>query len=176
VKWNFGAKSLSEEQANLIANQYFLQEQDRRKMGEALGMGRILDAEYLAHPLVLRAIAAIVQSMRRDKLYSREDHIKKLQEIRDACIRDDNWKTALAAEVSVGRAAGLYENIGQPDDPDGISPSNKPVEALDSDQIKRRLDRIQQARIAAPAAEQTIEQSPTRTVMSKPSFGGDPPF
>jgi hypothetical protein len=173
VEWGrHGYRAVTDEQAELIANHYFLQERDRLKIGMAIGMGRTLDVEWLVHPSVQRAIAAIVLSMRRDKLYSREEHIKMLQQIRDHCIKDDNWKTALAAEISVGKAAGLYENIGTPDDPDGISPSNKPVETLDSDQIKRRLEKLRTQK-ALPAADQVVDHEPTYT---KPSFGGDPPF
>lgn len=141
---------VTEEQAETLSELYFLLDGDRQRIGEAIGLGRILDVNYLTHILVRRRIVAKARQMRRDRVYTREEHVAKLQEIRDACLADENYKTALTAEIAVGRAAGLYENIGAGQEDEEMKAQPR-VEDMDTDAIKRRLAKMQ--RLPAPAPE-----------------------
>lgn len=147
-------RNLSEQEAELISELYYICDRDRMKMGHAFGIGRSLDDIYLHHPLVRRRIVEKAREMRRAGLYTREQHIAKLQAIRDGALGDENWKVALSAEVAVGKAAGLYETI----DPDGESAKTKalaPPENLTNDQIRQRLAQLQNS-LPAPSTELAV--------------------
>jgi hypothetical protein len=150
---------LNEAQAETIAELYFLLDGDRKRIGEAIGLGRILDVQYLTHILVRRRIAAKVRQMRKDRVYTREEHILQLQKIRDACLADENYKVALSAEVAVGKAAGLYENIGPGDDESALA-STKPAEQLSTDEIRAKLRRIQGQRDLPAPSQVIVENEP----------------
>lgn len=149
--------NLTEEEAERIADAYFICDRDRMKMGHMLGIGRSLDTEFLVHPLVRRKIIGAVKQMRRDGVYTREEHVTKLKEIRDKCMEGENpnYKNALMAEVAVGRAAGLYENFGGGDDPSMLEQEKAP-ENLSTAEIRARLNKSRH--LPAPPSEAIIEQ------------------
>ena len=142
-------KRVTEELAETISELYFTCEKDRTRMGHELGIGRSLDDLYLHHPLVRRRIVEKVRQMRRDKVYTREQHIASLQRIRDGAMGDENWKVALASEIAVGTAAGLYEKI-DPDGESGGAGALPPPENLTTEQIRERLARLQQPALPSP--------------------------
>ena len=150
---------ISEAQAETIAELYFLLDGDRKRIGQAIGLGRILDIQYLSHILVRRRIAAKVRQMRKDRVYTREEHILQLQKIRDACLADENYKVALTAEVAVGKAAGLYENIG-PGDEEAAQAATKPAEQLTTDQIRAKLRKIQGQRELPAPSQMVVDNEP----------------
>ena len=127
----FYASSLDETQAELIAQAYYKSGKNPRKMAEALGTPTF-DLELIRHPLVKRQILKMGERMR--KSYSLEEHLSRLQEIRDAAMDAENFRIALASEIQIGKAAGLYERIAEPpatEDPD--------LGKLSTDEIKKRL-------------------------------------
>jgi hypothetical protein len=134
---------LTYQEADQLTEVYFIMEGDRRKMGQALGFPASVPPHLMVNPEVRRMIAAKARHGRTN-VYSREEHIAQLQEIRDRCLADENWKTALASEIAVGKAAGLYENVGAGSEEDAaLIAGNKPVDQLTNEQIRQRLAKIQ---------------------------------
>jgi hypothetical protein len=127
----FSTSSLTDQEAEVIADAYFRASKDPSEMAKVLGLDHF-DLNLLMHPIVKAKI--IKEKLKLNKLYSLEDHVKKLQEIRDGAMDDENWKTALSAEVAVGKAAGLYE----PKTTDDSSSNEKP-EQLSTQELRRRL-------------------------------------
>jgi hypothetical protein len=151
----FSWRRKTDEEADLIADLYFICDRDRRRIqsellarGIQLNGGGTLDEKHLHHPQVRRKIVEKAREMRNSGIYTREAHIRKLQEIRDGALVDENWKVGLAAEVAVGRAAGLYENF----DEEGDSPEAKlmPPESMTNDQLRSRLAQLQQRSLPPP--------------------------
>lgn len=165
---------LTAETVDLIAELYFICDRDRKRMqtelvnrGIYLNGGGSLDNRRLFLPQVRRAIVEKAREMRKTGLYSREQHVQKLQEIRDRALSDDNFKVGLAAEIAVGKAAGLYENI----DEDAPETVNKlmPPENMTTDQIKARIAELQAKQLPAP---DTIPESRS-TPINRDQFAGD---
>lgn len=146
----------TDEEVDLIAELYFICDRDRKRIqtelvsrGIHLNGGGTLDERHLHHPQVRRAIVEKAKEMRNSGIYSRESHIQKLQEIRDRALNDDNYKVGLAAEVAVGRAAGLYENFDESDDSTNEG-KLMPPEQMSNDQLKARLAQLQQRQLPPP--------------------------
>ncbi len=127
----FYASSLSEAEAALIAEAYFRTGKNAKLMAAALGVAQF-DLDLVRHPLVKRQITKLAERMR--KAYTLEDHLDRLQEIRDQAMEDGNLRIALAAELSVGKAAGLYEKIIEPD-----TGEKTDTKKLSTDEIKAKL-------------------------------------
>lgn len=132
----FSASSLSEAEAILIAEAYYRCGKNPKQMAAALGVPRF-DLELIRHPLVKRQIVKLAERMRVK--YSLDDHLERLQEIRDRAMEDGNLRIALAAELSVGKAAGLYERLAE----DEAAPDK--LQELTTAQIKERLARLEAA-------------------------------
>ncbi len=130
----FYASSLTEDQAVLIAEAYYRSGKDPQKMAAHLGISNF-DLELIRHPLVKRQVTKLAQRMRRS--YTLEDHLARLQEIRDQAMDDGNLRIALAAELSVGKAAGLYEKISTPEEVDSGD-----LVRLSSEQIREQLAKL----------------------------------
>ena len=129
----FSASSLSEPQALLVAEAYFKSGKDPKKMAAHLGIEKF-DLDLIRHPLVKRKINALAEKMRA--AYSLEDHLDRLEEIRDAAMEAGNLRIALAAELSVGKAAGLYEKIAETAP---VSLDADATKSLTTDESKERL-------------------------------------
>lgn len=127
----FYASSLSEEDAHEIATAYYKAERDPRKIAKILGVVTF-DVNLMKHPLVKRTITKMAIRMR--EAYSLEDHLSKLQEIRDMALEDGNYRIALSAEISVGKAAGLYERVA-----DQAETTSENLNELSTDELKKRL-------------------------------------
>lgn len=130
----FFATSLTEDQAQLIAEAYYRSGKDLKGMAAALGVAKF-EAALITHPLVKRQIAKLAQRMRRT--YTLEEHLERLQEIRDQAMDDGNLRIALAAELSVGKAAGLYDKVAEE------TPEETPdAKELSTEEIRERLARL----------------------------------
>lgn len=130
----FFATSLTEDQAELIAEAYYRSGKNLKGMAAALGIAKF-DANLITHPLVKRQITKLAQRMRRT--YTLEEHLERLQEIRDQAMEDGNLRIALAAELSVGKAAGLYEKVAEE------QVSEQPdAKELTTEEIKERLAKL----------------------------------
>lgn len=143
----FSSSSLTEEEAELIADAYFRGEKDPSQIAKHLGVEHF-DLNLILHPLVK---AKIVQQKREmTKVYSLEDHIRWLKKIRDGAFDAENWKVALASEISVGKAAGLYEpkDLGDTVDEREVDPK-----ALSTDALRQRLLNVQRALHETPVTE-----------------------
>jgi len=129
----FSARTMDEASADLLVDAYFRSGKDPRKMAEILQVPS-LDLEVLTHPLFRRKV--IERAKQLSQRYSLDEHLEKLKEIRDACLEGDkpDYKVALAAEVSLGKAAGLYEKIKEGED----EPTSEP-EKLSTREIRRLL-------------------------------------
>lgn len=148
---------ITEEFAQAVAEQYFLCARDRRKMGFALGIEASLDEFYLHDPRIRNEINERAKSMRQGKLYSHEEHVNKIKEIRDLAmsgiIREDpetgievvieapDLNLALKAEIALGKASGLYEDLGAPPEEEATTVA---AHKLTNDEIRARLSKIQQ--------------------------------
>lgn len=143
----FSARTLTSSEARVIAEAYLRVGRNPNKVGESLGLADF-DKELLTHPLVRREVVAIARVNAQN--YSMVDHMEKLAEIRDAALDDGKYSAALGAELSIGRAAGLYDK-GQQEDPD--DPAVEP-KRLSSDQIRGLLA---QRSTALPSPEQDAE-------------------
>lgn len=132
----FFAVTLTEDQAYLIAEAYYRSGKNPKAMAACLGVQKF-DLELIRHPLVKRQINKLAERMRQ--LYTLEQHLDRLQEIRDSAMADGNLRIALAAELSVGKAAGLYEKIAEAEVINDDSPSQ-----LTTEQIKERLAKLEQ--------------------------------
>lgn len=148
----------TDDEVDLIAELYFICDRDRKRIqtelvarGIHLNGGGTLDDKHLHDLLVRRKIVEKAREMRNSGIYSRENHLKKLQEIRDGALADENWKVGLAAEVAVGRAAGLYENFDE--DPDSAENKLMPPENMSNEQLKARLAMLQQRQLPPPEAQ-----------------------
>jgi hypothetical protein len=137
---------ISDEQAEELSELYFIE--DRGSLAERMGVPSSILKHWLVNPKVLSLIKKKAEEMSRK--YSREDHIRNLEKIRELALDEEklNLKVALAAEVSIGRAAGLYESFTDVEDNTG---SGKPVESLSTDEIKRRLSNLIPHQPNAPA-------------------------
>lgn len=102
----FSVETLTEAQASEIADAYFKGDKDPAKMAAVLGIDRF-DLNIIMHPLVRNEV--VKRQRLLNGVYSIEEHISKLKEIRDAALTDENFKVALSAETQIGKAAGLYE-------------------------------------------------------------------
>lgn len=128
----FYANSLTEQQAEEVAEGYFKAGRVPGKIAGVLGMAAF-DVNILKHPLVKRKINQMAIRMR--ETYSLDAHLSKLQEIRDMALEDGNYRIALSAEISVGKAAGLYERIAEPASNNG----EDDLAALSTDELRKRL-------------------------------------
>lgn len=146
----FSYLGLSAKQADDLAEAYFVLDRDFVRIGEHFEISSNLAKRLLLHPLTRAAIRRKAREM-AGILYSREEHLRMLKKIRDAAFNDDNFKTALSAEVAVGKAAGLYENLG-PEDPDNGAALPDPA-SLTTEQLRAQL----QARLALPGPAQGDE-------------------
>ncbi len=127
----FYASSLSDAQADEIAEAYFKAGRSPAQMAKVLQVVSF-DANLLKHPLVKRKITKMAIRMR--EAYSLEDHLSKLQEIRDMALEDGNYRIALSAEISVGKAAGLYERVAEQANDGG-----EDLAALSTEELRKRL-------------------------------------
>jgi hypothetical protein len=141
----FSASTLSDAEAELIAGAYYRSGKNPRGMAAALGVATF-DLELIRHPLVKRHIVRLAERMRQ--LYTMEDHLSRLQEIRDAAMEAGNLRIALASELAVGKAAGLYEKIGEAETGDVSK-----LEDLSSQEIRQRLARLEAAGGTLPAPD-----------------------
>lgn len=130
----FFATSLTEDQASLIAEAYYRAGKDPKNMAAALGVAKF-DFSLITHPMVKRQINKLAQRMRRT--YTLEEHLERLQEIRDQAMEDGNLRIALAAELSVGKAAGLYEKVVEEEATD-----NTEAKELSTAELKERLAKL----------------------------------
>lgn len=128
----FSTNSLTEEEAQLIADAYFRGDKDPVRMARLLEVEQF-DLNLLMHPLVRRFIVENQVALNRH--YSLEEHLTKLKQIRDGAMDDENWKVALSAEVAVGKAAGLYE----PRLPDDGKGDNVDPAKLTTEELRQRL-------------------------------------
>ena len=132
----FYAGTLTEEQAQEIAAAYIKGDKDPPRMARILGVDQF-DLNLLMHPLVRRFVVQFQRAVASK--YSLEDHMDQLKKIRDAAFDDENFKTALASEIQLGKAAGHYDPKPLGDtDPDGaaIDPAK-----LSTDELRRMLAR-----------------------------------
>jgi hypothetical protein len=145
----------TEEHYELISELYYTCDRDRARMqqellrlGMNLNRGGTLDESILYHLPIRRRIVEKAREMQKSGLYTREEHIRKLQQIRDGALGDENWKVGLAAEVAVGKAAGLYESF----DPEGESGNGKliPPQEMSTDAIRAKLAQLSQRQLPAP--------------------------
>ena len=151
----FYASNLSEEDAHEIATAYYKAERDPRKIAKILGVVAF-DVNLMKHPLVKRTITKMAIRMR--ETYSLEDHLSKLQEIRDMALEDGNYRIALSAEISVGKAAGLYERVA-----DINETTSENLNELSTDELRKRLTQL-----GAPGAA-------AEAILLNPQ-GGDPDY
>ncbi len=149
----FSVQTLTEAEAELLADAYVRGDKDPPKMALILGVDSF-DLNSLMHPLTRAGIIRRQQSVR--SLHSLEDHIDKLKEIRDAAFEAENYKVALAAETQVGKAAGHYDPK-VPTDPESDKPEE--IAKLSTDQLRRRLAKAVGAVIPVSEQEQ-IEAQP----------------
>ena len=139
----YSATTLTEEEAEDIAVAYYRASKNPRNIGAILAVDRF-DIGLLSHPFVKRKIAEKARAMRT--VYTLENHLDKLKEIRDAALEDGNHKVALTAEISVGKAAGLYETIPVSEE---VSSTASPIQ-LTTDEIRKRLAAM--GTVALPSA------------------------
>jgi hypothetical protein len=150
----FSSATLSEEQARDIASAYIRGEKDPPRIAQLLQIDSF-DLNLLMHPLVRRFIVEFQRSLRSD--YTLHDHMMKLKEIRNSALDDENWKVALASEIQIGKAAGLYDPKPLGDDsdnPDAIDPTT-----LTTEELRRRLAKaigatIPQKELPAPEEDE----------------------
>lgn len=131
----FSARNLTEFQAEEIAEAYYRSGRNANRMAAVLQV-ETFDLDLMMHPLVKRKVMEIGSRMRQK--YTLEDHLEKLQEIRDLALAENNLKIALTAELSVGKAAGLYEVIKEPE-PD---PAAGETAKLSTEDIRRKLAQL----------------------------------
>jgi len=148
----FRGERLTDEIADRIVDLYFRCGGDRRLIGREYDGGPAVTDSDLQLPEIRSRIILAAKEMRRKGVYSREDHVAKLKEIRDAALHDENWKVGLAAEVAVGKAAGLYEKI-DPDADDVGGKALPPPENMTTEQIRERIARMQSRALPAPDSE-----------------------
>ena len=60
-------------------------------------------------PLIRERITQIHNSLREDTVDELAEHVKNLANLRDAAAADGSWSAAINAEVSRGKALGLYD-------------------------------------------------------------------
>jgi hypothetical protein len=141
----FSSATLTEDQARDIASAYIRGEKDPPRIAQLLEIDSF-DLNLLMHPFVRRFIVEFQRSLRSD--YTLHDHMMKLKEIRNSALDDENWKVALASEIQIGKAAGLYDPkpLGDEDNnPDAIDPTT-----LSTDELRRRLAKAIGATIPPP--------------------------
>lgn len=131
----FSARNLTEFQAEEIAEAYYRAGRNANRMAGVLQV-ETFDLDLMMHPLVKRKVMEIGSRMRQK--YTLDDHLEKLQEIRDLALADSNLKIALTAELAVGKAAGLYEVIKEPDQDLGAGETAK----LSTEDIRRKLAQL----------------------------------
>lgn len=165
----FSARALTEDEADLIADAFFKAGRDPRKVALHLGVATF-DLACLAHPVVRRKIIALAKEQSRK--YSLDKHLEKLQEIRDLCMQDGNYKTALAAEVSVGKAAGLYDMNRKEESDKEVEP-----EKLTTDQIRDLLAKsgVRSAGVLPSPDEVQGEFNEVEAITFDPEFDEDNP-
>lgn len=129
----FSVKSLTSAEARVIAEAYLKSGRNPNKMSEVLGM-LDFDKDLLAHPLVRREVVAIARI--NAATYTMEDHISMLAEIRDKALADSKFSAALGAELSIGKARGLYDKNRTEENED--DPAFEP-QKMTTDQIRRAL-------------------------------------
>lgn len=83
--------------------------------------------ELMTRPEVARRIARLTEAVEESALISLGSHLTKLAEIRDISITTGQLKTALAAEVKRGEAAGFYTDKLPAGKNPGSGPSNPSV-------------------------------------------------
>jgi hypothetical protein len=124
----YSAATLTEQEAEKIANAYVKGERDPLRICRILGVPS-LDMNLVMHPLVRNFIVQMERTARIS--CTMDDHMEQLVKIRDAAFDDENWKVALAAETQRGKAAGHYDPKPAGDDGEGvIDPTKMPIEEL----------------------------------------------
>lgn len=141
----FSYRDLSVSQADELADAYFVLDRDYIKIGKHYGLEYSLAQKLMLHPLTRAAIRRKAREMSKT-LYTREEHLAFLKKIRDAAFGDDNYKVALSAEIAVGKAAGLYENIREED---GDGKALPDPTSMSTEQLKAQLAKA----LPAPGTE-----------------------
>lgn len=147
----FSTNSVTDSEGRLIADAYFRSSKNVKKMKEILDVGEF-DLGLLTHPLVKKYI--VEKQLALAESYSLTEHLAKLKEIRNGAMDDENWKVALTAEVAVGKAAGLYENMSREDPID-----NSKAEQLSTEELRKRLANMGRA-LPAPTDFEDMDFQP----------------
>lgn len=92
--------------------------------------------DFLAHPKIAARVARLAGEMREksNSIYTLEHHRDNLARIRDAAMRGEDYKAAIAAEMAIGKVSGFYE----PRLP-GEGDAAKPVDTLSNEELKSKL-------------------------------------
>ena len=142
----FSYLGLSASQADELAEAYFVLDRDVRRIAAHFELDSGFTKKLLLHPRTRAAIREKARDMAKT-LYSREEHIAFLKKIRDAAFGDDNYKVALAGEIALGKAAGLYENLA-PEDDEGDGKALPDPASMTTEQLKAHLQKA----LPAPGA------------------------
>ena len=128
-------------------SEYYFIDRSVNGISKALGIERGYVVKWLANPRVLVKIKEKALEMR--KKYSREEHLAQLEKIRELALDDEkpNLKVALASELAIGRAAGLYDNFSDLEDQSASGPA---VENMSTEEIRRRLAGVVSHRPSEP--------------------------
>lgn len=137
---------LSDKQCEEVANYFFIHNGDPAKIAQAMRLNLPLDRSDLQHWRIRQYIV----TEGKKKLLTREDHLKKLAEIRDEAMGDPKTlRVALAAEIARGQAAGLYTTMVADEN------EHEKIEDQSTDRIRRQLEKQGVDLTAIPVAEYT---------------------
>lgn len=131
---------LSEEECEKVAQLFFIHNGNPKKISAAMNLGFELTTADL-HSYRIRKY--IVQENNRSlTLVTREEHLRKLAEIRDAALNAEkpNHRAALAAEIARGQVSGLYNTTLQAEEVDGGKIEDQSTDSIKKQLAKRGID------------------------------------
>lgn len=65
-------------------------------------------SKYCNQAIVLAALTELRADIAVEAILTLESHMEELAKLRDAAAADGKWQAAISAEISRGKAAGLY--------------------------------------------------------------------
>lgn len=89
-------------------------------------------------PKIVKRLAELDEKTSVTLEYTREKHIKKLEEIRDLALADDAWTAAAATETNIGKALGMYTTKIE-----DVTTAEKKLANMTPEQLDAYIERLQ---------------------------------